>query len=343
MNVAIVGGGAIANSHLAVWRGIADTKVVAICDKNQEVAQEVASRWRVPAVYSEFSALLDQVDATIIDICTPPQTHAALALEAISCRRHVLLEKPMAMTVREADKIVRSQKAQGVALGVIHNWLFEPVVLKARSLAENGHIGDVVAMHVEVLNTQEDPMIANPDHWCHALPGGRLGEMLAHPIYLLQAFLGHTTVESVLAGKRGNYPWVRFDELQAVLAGKRGVGSFHASFNMPREAIILNIYGTRKTLRIDVIGQTLVELGPLAAGRIRKAESNLRQALQLLGSTLGAGVLFASGRWQSGHARCIRAFAEALRSNAPPPVTVDEAYNTVETLEDICRKIEGAG
>ena len=73
--------------------------------------------------------------------------------------------------------------------GVIHNWLFEPPVLEASSLAKKGRLGEVISVGVEALSTKDDSMAANKQHWCHVLPGGRFSEMLAHPISLMKHFL----------------------------------------------------------------------------------------------------------------------------------------------------------
>ena len=115
----------------------------------------------------------------------------------------------------------------------------------------------------------DDPMFANKNHWCHSLPAGRLGEMLAHPIYIMQAILGQLKVRSVQAMTLGSYPWVRFDELRVSLDANKGSASIYASFNSFRADVLIDIYGTQGMLQIDLDSDTLVQLKSGTELRIR--------------------------------------------------------------------------
>jgi len=190
INVAIVGCGFVANDHLRAWKKVREARVISVCDLNETIAKNTAELWKIPHYYTSFSELIKYSNLNLVDICTPPQTHASLAVQAMEAGFHVLLEKPMTMTVEDAEKIVRCQKTTGMKVGVIHNWLFEPPVLKASAVLKKGLLGEVVSVEIEVLHTKDDPMATNEHHWSHNLLGGRFSEMLAHPIYLIRHFLG---------------------------------------------------------------------------------------------------------------------------------------------------------
>src|SRR4030067_1990758 len=149
INVALVGCGYVANSHLKAWRKVHKARVLAVCDLNEAMAKSTAKRWKVPRYYTSFSELMKQRDINVIDIITPPQTHAPLAVQAMESGFNVLLEKPMTMTVEYAEQIVKCQKDTGVKAGVIHNWLFEPPVREAASLMKRGLLGEVIDAGVE--------------------------------------------------------------------------------------------------------------------------------------------------------------------------------------------------
>jgi len=347
INVALVGCGFVANGHLKAWRKVREARVVAVCDLNETMAKSTAERWRIPRHYTSFSELMDQKNINLVDICTPPQTHASLAVQAMKAGFNVLLEKPMTMTVKDAEEIVKCQKTTGMKAGVIHNWLFEPPVLEADSLVKKRFLGEIITAEVEALSTKDDSMAANEHHWCHSLSGGRFSEMLAHPIYLLRHFLGEVEVGDVHVSKIGEYAWMKSDEFCGTLfcgtfkVGNK-LGRAYASFNAPREAIFINLYGKEAIIKLDIINATVNFLPRRKTSRFNKASDSLRQATQLMKSTAKNAAKIASGRWLSGHEMCIKLFAQSLISDNEPPVTVEDGCVVVKTLEEICERIEAA-
>jgi len=340
INVAIVGCGYVANGHLEAWRKIRQAQVVAVSDLNESLAKSTAETWKVPGYYSTLSDLLAQCKVDLADICTPPQVHAALAVEAMKAGVNVLIEKPMTMTVKDADEIVNCQKVTGVKAGVIHNWLFDDPVLQADAIIKKGKLGEIFNIEIEALNTKYDAMAANERHWCHKLLGGRFSEMLAHPIYLMRHFLGDIEVCEVQVSKIGDYHWMKSDELCATFKARNKLGRAYASFNSSRDAIFINIYGRKAILKLDLINSTLNLLLKREATRLNKGFDSLKQATQLLKSTIGNIVKVASGRWRSGHDTYIKLFADSLINDLKPPVTVEDGSAVVKTLEKMCDMIE---
>lgn len=94
--------------------------------------------------YSDISKLIERKDLDFISICTPTITHAELALEAIKAGKHVLVEKPMTSTVEEAREVINSANKQNVKVMVGFIERFNPAVVKAKEIMENGAIGKVV-------------------------------------------------------------------------------------------------------------------------------------------------------------------------------------------------------
>jgi predicted dehydrogenase len=342
INVAIVGCGYVANGHLKAWRKIHQAQVVAVSDLNESFAKSTAEAWKVPKYYSTLSDLLAHCKVDLVDICTSPQVHAALAVEAMKAGVNVLIEKPMTMTVKDAERIVECQKAIGVKAGVIHNWLFDDPVLQADSIIKKGKLGEILHIEIEALNTKYDSMAANERHWCHKLPGGRFSEMLAHPIYLMRHFLGGVEVCEVQVSKIGDYPWMKHDELCATFKAGNKLGRAYASFNSSRDAIFISIYGREAILKLELINSTVNFLPKREATRFSKGFDSLKQATQLFKSTTGNIVKVAFGRWRSGHDTYIKLFAESLIMNQKPLVTVEDGLEVVKALERLCGIIEEA-
>jgi predicted dehydrogenase len=342
INVAIVGCGFVANGHLEAWRKVHQAQVVAVSDLNEALAKNTAEAWKVPRYYYTLSDLFAKCEVDLVDICTPPEVHAALAVEAMKAGVNVLIEKPMTVTVKDAEKIVECQKATGVKAGVIHNWLFDDPVLQADSIIKKGKLGEIFHMEVEALNTKHDSMAANEHHWCHKLPGGRFSEMLAHPIYLMRHFLGDVQVCDVQVSKIGDYPWMKYDELCATFKAGNKLGRTYASFNSSRDAISINIFGREAILQLELINSTLNFLPKRMATRFGKGFDSLRQATQLFKSTTSNAFKVASRRWRSGHETYIKLFAESLINDKKSPVTVEDGLEVVKTLEKMCNMIENA-
>src|ERR1035441_7971217 len=105
LKAVIVGAGLIAQKkHIpAFLRAKNRADLVAICDLNVAAAKTAATRFGIPRTYGDVSEMLSQEKPDLVDICTPPQTHVRLAVEACRHKCHLLIEKPMALSVEDCD------------------------------------------------------------------------------------------------------------------------------------------------------------------------------------------------------------------------------------------------
>ena len=188
LKVGIVGGGHIVNHrHIPVLKKLKDVEVFAVCDKVESFAKKTAEQFGIGRHFTSLTEMLkEHID--VVDICTPPRTHFALAVEAMEAGCHVMSEKPLAMNVQEVDEMISVSKRKNVKLCVVHQNLFNPAVQKARQLVESGQVGKVISVDVGTFVRKDNYMCVNGKHWCHTLPGGIFFEILPHPIYLLQLF-----------------------------------------------------------------------------------------------------------------------------------------------------------
>ena len=229
LNVAVVGCGIVANDHLKAWNRIDVAQVAAVCDLDEKLAKNAAELYNVPKYYTSLALLFEENKIDIVDVCTPPQTHAAIGIQAMDAGCNVILEKPMTSTLEDAKKIVEHQKKTGLKVGVIHNWLFEPPVVEAKDIVNSGQLGEIFHVEVEALHTVNDQMTADPNHWSHRHPGGRFGEMIAHPLYLLRHFLGEVQITNLQVSKIGNLEWMKSDELIMSVTSDNKFGTAYVS------------------------------------------------------------------------------------------------------------------
>jgi len=337
-NVGIAGCGAIAEDHVRALKSIENLHIVALCDIDQETVSRRAKEWNVDHCYTNFPDMLDHEDISIVSILTPPQTHASMTIEAIHHGVNVLLEKPFTMSSTDAEMVLEALKGSTIKLTVDYNALLSATMMKALALVRKLAIGQVLGMEVKLFLTKDDPMASNEKHWCHKLPGGRFGEMLAHPVYLLQSVLGERLdVVKVLAEKRGSYDWMPQDELYVLLTNNRGMGRIYLSANAPRQVFLIDIYGTEKILNIDLLNGTLIILGHRTLSKSDSAIDCLSVAMELFLQTIQNIITYRHERGQDAFRRAYTSLVDSIEGKGEPLVNANMAYNTVKIVEEICR------
>lgn len=140
LGIGIVGVGGIALSHMAALRTMTSARLVAVCDVDAARAAEVAHAERC-AGYGSAEELLadDAVDAVIV--CTPNMTHESLGLQVLEAGKHLLMEKPLALTPDGARAVAAEADARGLALAVGHSHRFTDQSLAVREVIDAGEIG----------------------------------------------------------------------------------------------------------------------------------------------------------------------------------------------------------
>ncbi len=337
IKVGIVGCGNIARSiHIPALLSMKGVEIVAICDNNERQVNEVREMFGIGRSYSNFVEMLLYEGLDLIDICTPPQTHAPLAIQAMDAGCHVLVEKPFVSTVAEADAVIESSRKNGVKLCVIHNYLFIPVVMKAKSIIENGEIGELLGITVNFLD-RPDVEFNQKTHWSHKLPGGRFGENIIHPLYLIDHFLNITDIAAVQAKKIGHCEWSVYDEMRVLLETENSIGTIIMSTNAPNTDNSMTIYGTKGSVRIDFNPYGIF---------VRKAKEKtalypfldyVNDSLKLLANTL-----LYPPKWYltkpyiySGHYNIIKEFIKSINEDRAPPVTGESARKMMALQEKI--------
>ncbi len=116
------------------------------------LAKNAATKFHVKNVYQDIDEMFSKEKLDVAVIVTPPATHSELAIRAMNYGCHVLIEKPMAVSVQEADAMIDAAKKNDVRLGVSWQNLFNPAVLKAKKLVDSGAIGDL--LHVETRTSE---------------------------------------------------------------------------------------------------------------------------------------------------------------------------------------------
>lgn len=199
IRIALVGCGRIAKRHaeLLGTGQIAGARLVAVCDIVPERVQAFAEKYDVPG-FASLAELLARSNADVVAVLTPSGTHAVLAMQTARARRHVIVEKPMALTLQDADAMIEAADAAGVRLFVVKQNRFNVPVVKARQALEAGRFGQLVLGTVRV-RWCRDQSYYDHDAWrgTWAQDGGVIANQASHHVDMLGWFMG--PVQSVHA------------------------------------------------------------------------------------------------------------------------------------------------
>ncbi len=341
LKVGIVGCGLIARKrHIPIFMKLKKmVNVCAVCDRNENLAQQTAAEYGINGIYQDFTEMLSKEDLDLIDICTPPQIHTPLALEGMEHRCHILMEKPMALRVSDCDQMINASRNNGVKLCVIHNMLFFPPLLKARKLVAEGAIGDFIGMRV-FISDHRDNALLKKDDWSHKLPGGVLEESVAHPVYISLAFLDRVKSVDIWAKNFLEHPWTPFDEFRIELEGEKTISSIVKSYASNSWAACVDILGTEGALHLDLQSMLLIyHRGKASIRPLALARYSLSDASQIVrGIAANAGKVV-TGRAKIGQDIIIEKFVDSILNNHQPPVTAEEGRETTRVMEMVVKRL----
>ena len=150
VRVAIVGCGRISDLHALGYRGREDACIVAVCDTNRKRAREKAKAWGVEKVYGDYTELLADPDIDLVELLVPHYLHAEMTVAACQVGKHVSVQKPMALTVAEAEQMIAAATRAVVVLRVFENFVFYPPHVRAKQMIDAGEIGEpqMIRLHV---------------------------------------------------------------------------------------------------------------------------------------------------------------------------------------------------
>lgn len=340
LRVGIVGCGGVAQQmHIPGFMRLKkDVIMQAVCDKNENLAKEIAAKYHIPKAYTELSDMLSAENLDITDICTPPQIHAPLAVEALQQGCHVLMEKPMALKTSDCDEMINASNKYGAKLCLIHNQLFTPPFLKARKLVADGAIDEFIGMRLFHSDPRE-AMIMRQDSWLHKLPGGLIGETAPHPVYMSLAFLNKAKSVDIYAKNFLEHPWAPFDEFRIELEGEKAMSSITISYASNRSEVYIDILGTEGVIYLDLGSMLLVRYGGrVSSGPIPFARHFLDISSQVLGGVFTNAFKMATKSSRTGHDVIIEHFVDSILNNQHPPVSGEEGRETVRVIEMIVKR-----
>jgi len=266
----IIGCGVIAPTHASAMDKIENARLVAVADVLEDKAQQFAEKHGAAHYYTNYNELLARDDIDAISVCTPHHLHAPVVINAAKAGKHALVEKPMAITMAEADEMIAECEAANVKLGAVFQHRFDPAAQCIRKAIDEGRLGKLVrgGSYTKWYRSQE----YFADSWRGKLAegaGGALINQAIHMVDLLRWFMGPVDVISANIATLTHSIEVEDVAIASIKFKSGALGTVEASIstvpNMPEQLEISGTKGTvvlegPKLIRWDVEGEDLEQV-----------------------------------------------------------------------------------
>lgn len=141
IGICLIGCGRIGEVHAQEYQGLRDKVKLFVCDRVESKVRKFANRFHAEGWFIDYREALECDEIVAVDICLPHNLHVEVSVESARYGKNILLEKPIATTLEEADRIIEEVNKAGITFMVAENYRFEPAVLKTKELIDQGCVG----------------------------------------------------------------------------------------------------------------------------------------------------------------------------------------------------------
>ena len=327
----VIGCGGIADRKTIPGMMLANNvELVSVMDANLEVANAVKEKYNAKYAFDNYEAILAQDEIEAVYIASPVFCHKEQAIAAAKAKKHILLEKPMALTVKDAEEIKKACDDNGVKLGVGFLMRFHGYHQRIKEIIAKGKIGDIVSMRGQF--TCWYPDIEGAWRQNKVLSGGgALVDMGIHVIDLLQYLSGLRAKEVVAFNQSQTFNYSVDDSSGVIMKMDNGsIAYVDSNFNIPDAASVakLEIYGTKGsivasgTLAQAEVGTVNILISDDSLAYDANQERNEIVPLSLEGTPLG-----------NMYTKEVEQFGNAIIDNTEPPVSAESAIWDQKVVE----------
>jgi predicted dehydrogenase len=359
LRVALLGCGKTADMHVTGIQRLSTAELVAVCDVEPLMAEQLAARFDIAKCYSDFDELLAIEKPDVVHIATPPQSHFALAMDALDAGCHLLVEKPLTFDSHEAARLIERAENRSRKLTIGYTYYFDPVARMLRELVHEGTMGE--AVHLESFlgyNLQGpfgSPVLADRNHWVNALPGKLFQNVLDHLLNKITPFLrdenpsvqAYSWQRAERSVEHFPHPdWDMPDELRVTVLGEKqsAYGTFTAHARPVRH--FLTFYGTKNTAHLDFERSTItLDRDSGLPGVLGRLTSPFAQGWQHIRE--GGRNAFRFGRSQyhffEGFNYLLSEFYNCIERDLPVPIPYGEILRVARLIDRIIDQVQVEG
>jgi predicted dehydrogenase len=338
--VAVVGCGAIAHEHLRFLNAFDAVDLVAVCDRSKATADFAKELFNARRSFTDHLDAFSETNPDVVHVCTPPETHGRIVIEALNAGAHVICEKPMTGTAAETTALLNEADRCGKLLVESRNMLFNDVVVELDHLIKQGRIGSIrdidVAMSLNFLDGPfGDSNLSGPGV---NAPAGVVHDFLPHLAYLFLHFAGDNQPVEQVAGfleNRSENPRVGFDHLDALIRTKSCRGRLRILSDVKPDMFRLALHGTEAAVETDFYNPYLrVQRGDVSGVRAPFAQIRSGIGTAVWGARNFRDKVLRHGPYH-GLSRMLEAVYRSLMDGTAPPIRSTDIRATALLVDRI--------
>jgi len=331
LRVGIIGCGVIAPFHIEAFQCLQDVEIRGVADVVESKAKDLAQRYKIDFWTSDYHRLLKE-DLDIVSICVPSGFHYEVALSVIEAGKHAIVEKPLAINLRQANEMIRASRKAGVKLAAILDHRFDTASTKIKQALDKGRFGKLILgdAYVKWYRTQEYYNSSWRGTW-NMDGGGILANQAVHWIDLLQWFMGPVdrifgrakattheieaadTAVAMLEFKNGALGVI--EASTSIYPGRKGAGGPWAYTSLPER---IEVYGENGSVVVE--GSRNIKLWEF------KDEEDGDNIIQLESDT---------NEQLTGHKEEIKRIVQAVKEDKAVPIDGVEGRKALEIIRAI--------
>ncbi|MBU3220658.1 Gfo/Idh/MocA family protein [Clostridium algidicarnis] len=325
---AIIGCGRISHKHIeALINNNKEAVLVSVCDIIEDKAIELKKQYEDilkgfnVKVYTDYTKMLENEDIDVVSISTESGYHAKHAMDCLNKDKHVLIEKPMALSVEDADNIIALAKKKNKKVCISHQNRFNPPIQKLRRAIEEGRFGKIINGTARILWTRDDNYYKQaPWRGTKALDGGTLMNQCIHNIDLLQWMMG-SEVERIHAERDTYLRNIEMEDFGAILIrfknGSIGMVEGSACVYPKNLEETLSIFGEKGTVVIGGLAVNEIKTWQFEDERDYDKEDESSEVDSVYGK---------------GHTPLYKDLIDSINNNREPLVSGEEGKKAVEII-----------
>jgi predicted dehydrogenase len=332
----VVGTKGVGRTHLGCIRELQDCELAAVCDVNEDEARACGREHGVP-FYADVGEMLSSERLDGVTVCTPHWFHPGIACAAFDAGVHVLTEKPMAVTLEDAERMVDTARAKGLLLGVVFQHRTDALQIRAREIVASGELGELHRLLLVAAWFRPEAYYRS-DEWRGTWKGEGGGVLLNQAPHSLDSFIWISALMPDRVYGRTDTFMHRIeveDRASALLHYPNGAtGYVQASTSEYPGLSRMEFAGERGrmvledgSLRLGLLDRPLREFSETAedqGARPQVTWSSRERPEGAEGSEAGAL------RARAGHCQVIADFAESIRTGRSPMVPGEEGMKSLE-------------
>ena len=324
--LAILGAGFVSHIHMESYhRFVPEAEIVAVYTRSAEKAKAFAEKHHIPNWYDDMDRLINESGCEVVDICLPNFLHAEATLKAAAAGKHIIIEKPLAVTLEEADTMIAACKKAGVKLMYAEELCFAPKYERVRHLVNEGAVEKVYMLK------QSEKHSGPHSDWFYDINlagGGVLMDMGCHAIQWCRWMLKnekvisvYATMNTVLHNKRTNAE----DNSVVIIEFESGV-----------TAVLENSWAKHGGMddRCEVYGTGGVIYADLFMGNaaITYSKEGYGYAMEKAGTTAGWSFTVFEEAFNQGYPQELKHFIECIQQDTDPLVTGEDGRAVLEII-----------